>query len=65
MELLTAAETAKLLKVGTERVYALVREGLLPAIHLGRHLRFDAVALKAWCDKGGKSYEGSGRRGSK
>jgi excisionase family DNA binding protein len=62
MELLTAAEVANLLKVSSDRVYAMAREGLIPTIHLGRHLRFDAAALKEWAAKGGQAFPGGWRR---
>ena len=34
-------------------VYTLVRQGLLPAVHLGRKVKFDPEVIEAWCKAGG------------
>ena len=46
MRLVKATDVAKLLGVSEARVYELVREGLLPAVHLGRQIRFSEAALE-------------------
>lgn len=48
--LLTPAEAAALLRVRTSWVYGAAREGKLPALKLGRHLRFLRSDLEAWID---------------
>lgn len=52
--LLTAEEVAAILKVRKGRVYELVRSGSLPAVHLGRQVRFRRADLEAWLDRGGE-----------
>ena len=44
--LLRAEEVAKLLRVSRWRVYELARRGRLPAVRLGRSVRFDQRALE-------------------
>jgi excisionase family DNA binding protein len=61
-ELLTPAETAAILKVGRERVYTLVRKRILPAVHLGRHIRVSREALEQFIATGGKSLPGGWRK---
>jgi excisionase family DNA binding protein len=34
MELLTVCETAKLLRLSTNRVYALIKQGVLPSVRV-------------------------------
>ena len=48
MKLLTAKETAELLRVRPQWVYQMVRRGQLPSVRLGRQVRVDEDALKAW-----------------
>jgi excisionase family DNA binding protein len=48
MKLLTAKETAELLRVKPQWVYRMVRRGVLPGVRLGRQLRVDEDALKSW-----------------
>ncbi len=54
MRLLTATEVADLLRVPKGRVYELVRQGLLPACHLGRQIRIEERALREWIAGGGQ-----------
>lgn len=60
--LLTAAETAKILGLSMDRVYALIREGIIPAVRLGRLVRIDSVALEEWIRQGGKAYPGGWKK---
>lgn len=53
MRLLTAKETAEILKVALPRVYELARAGLIPCVRMGRQIRFDEGALREWVDRGG------------
>ncbi|MFB3778331.1 MAG: helix-turn-helix domain-containing protein [Bryobacteraceae bacterium] len=62
MELLTAQETARILKVGVERVYNLVRMGILPAVRLGRHIRIVRSTLEEFLANGGRGFDGGWRR---
>ena len=53
MRLLTAKETAMLLQVSLPRVYELARLNLIPAVRLGRQIRFNEEALREWAAQGG------------
>ena len=53
MRLLTAKQTAEVLQVALPRVYELAREGTIPAVHLGRQIRFDEAKLHEWVSQGG------------
>lgn len=58
-EVLTADEVGKILRVDRQRVYFLVREGLLPAIRLGqRQIRFSAQAIEHFLGGGGSQKGG-------
>lgn len=39
--------------ISKQRVYDLVRRGLLPVVRIGRHMRFDGAAIEAWIEAGG------------
>ena len=60
--LVTACSVAAYLGVSTVRVYELCRQGLLPHVRLGRHLRFSPDAVIAWAESGGSTYRGGWRR---
>lgn len=65
MKLLTVAETAEVLRVDIQRVYEMVRSGLLPrgvAIHLGRQVRINEDRLLEWLQGGGRPLAGGWRR---
>jgi len=52
--ILVADEVAELLRVDRQRVYELVRRGVIPVIRIGqRQYRFNADAIKQWIDRGG------------
>ena len=61
-KLLKADEVAEMLEVSEDRVYQLVREGILPACYLGRQIRFSADLLNEFIAKGGKSWPGGWRK---
>ena len=55
--LLTVVEVAEnILNIKPERVYTLIREGLLPSVRLGRQVRIDSIALEEWISRGGKAF---------
>lgn len=49
----SAASIAVLLGTSPHRVYQLARAGQLPSVRLGRSVRFDPVAVRAWIEAGG------------
>lgn len=60
--LLYAEEVAVLLGLPIQRVYALVRDRILPAVRLGRAIRFSSARLKEWVAAGGQSHPGGWRK---
>jgi len=60
--LLTAQQVAVLLQVPKARVYELAREGLIPAVRLGRQIRVSASALDDWIADGGRALPDGWRR---
>ncbi len=60
--LLRVPEVARRLGLTTDRIYELAREGTLPAVRIGRQLRFDPARLQAWIDGGGEALPGGWRR---
>ncbi len=62
MKLLTAPEAAAVLRVRKQRVYQLVRAGLLPATRMGRQVRISEPSLRRWINDGGKALPGGWRR---
>ncbi|MEW6047003.1 MAG: helix-turn-helix domain-containing protein [Bacillota bacterium] len=62
MQLLRVPHVARVLDVTEDRVYQLVREGLLPAVRVGRQIRFDADKLRDWIEQGGCALPGGWRR---
>ena len=46
--LLRPAEAAKLLSVRPSWIYEAVRNGTLPCLRIGRHIRFTRPMLEAW-----------------
>lgn len=57
MRLLTAKETAEILRVTLPRVYELAREGLIPNVRMGRQIRFDEAKLMEWVERGGSTLQ--------
>lgn len=47
LKLLTAEEVAQLLRVNRSSVYRWVEQGLLPAVKIGRTVRFNPDTVKA------------------
>ncbi|HPA82411.1 MAG TPA: helix-turn-helix domain-containing protein [Thermoanaerobaculales bacterium] len=51
--LLRPADAAELLNVSTRELQRLAREGVIPAIKVGRRWRLSEAALEGWIAKGG------------
>lgn len=60
--LISVQEAAERLAVSQGRLYALVRQRLLPAVRLGRSLRFDRAQLEAFVEAGGAGWPGGWRK---
>jgi excisionase family DNA binding protein len=56
MELLTVYETAKLLKLSTNRVYALIKQGVLPSVRVGGSIWVVREDLEQFL-KGDRKYD--------
>jgi excisionase family DNA binding protein len=64
-KLLRISEIAKLLDCRNERVARLIREGILPAVRLGRQIRIDPHSLERFIETGGQALPGDWRREAK
>ena len=62
MSLVKVEEVALILGVTERRVRDLVREELLPAVRLGRQLRFDLGVINAWVARGGQDFSAGWRK---
>ena len=51
--MLTAAEASTILRVRIPQVYALARDGVIPAVRVGRAVRFNRDQLTRWIESGG------------
>lgn len=60
--LLRPEEVATALGVGRSTVYALLRSGELPTIHIGRSLRVPVHAVEVWITEQGDPRLGRRRR---
>lgn len=60
--LLYAEEVSVLLGLPIQRVYALVRDRIMPAVRLGRAVRFSSSRLREWVENGGQSHAGGWRK---
>lgn len=60
--LLTSKVVADRLGLTEAELYRAVREGVVPAVRIGRRLRFDPVRLNAWLEAGGQALPGGWRR---
>ena len=59
--LLSAREAAQVLGITEARLYTLVRQRVLPAVHLGRQVRIHPARLRDWLNAGGHRLEGGWR----
>ena len=64
MSLLNAQDVGDLLSLRTKQVYQLARQGIVPAVRVGRLLRFDADALDRWIAAGGQGFDAGWRQRS-
>jgi len=64
-KLMRISEIAKLLDCRNERVARLIREGVLPAVRLGRQIRIDPNSLERFIETGGRALPGDWRREAK
>jgi excisionase family DNA binding protein len=49
--LLTVAEAAKALAVSTRTIWSLTNRGELPAVRIGRAVRYSIEDVRAWIDR--------------
>jgi excisionase family DNA binding protein len=61
--LVTAREAAEQLRISLPQIYELARHGILPAVRIGRGLRFSPQRLAEFVSAGGKGWEGGWRKG--
>ena len=57
--LLDAADVADLAGLKTDYVYSLARKGEIPAVKIGRYVRFRRDSIEKWFDE--LEYAGAGR----
>jgi len=58
-EVMTVSEVAEYLRVNPQTVYRKAKAGELPAVRIGRAIRFRRSELEAWC-KGFTPSKGQG-----
>ncbi len=58
--LLRPEEVGEVIGLGRSKVYALLKSGDLPSIHIGASIRVSMDELRAWIDR--RVTEGSARR---
>ena len=63
VEVMTVSEVAEYLRVNPQTVYRKAKVGELPAVRIGRAIRFRRVELDAWLIKGIRSESASFTRG--
>lgn len=64
MQLITATAASAFLNIRVQRLYELVRLGVIPHVKLGkRQLRFDPEALQVWVKNGGAAKNCPGAPG--
>lgn len=54
MQLLRMEEVANILGVTRDRAYRLARNGTIPVVHIGRHVRVEEQMLYEWIRNGGR-----------
>lgn len=59
--LLTVSEAAKLLRISPWTLYHHVQRGILPAVRIGRRVRFSRAALEAWLEGQAAAAAGEAR----
>lgn len=58
-------EVARILDISEARVYEMIRQGVLPAVRLGRQVRIDRQTLEEFIAQGGRALPGGWRREAK
>jgi excisionase family DNA binding protein len=51
---MTLKELSVYLKIPASSLYKVVREGSIPGLKIGKHWRFNRLAIDEWISKGGK-----------
>ena len=51
-DILTVSEVAKYLRINPQTVYRKAKTGELPAVRIGRAIRFRRTELEEWLNKG-------------
>jgi excisionase family DNA binding protein len=49
--LLTAPDAAAALSISERTLWQLTKDGTIPAVRLGRSVRYDVAALRAWLER--------------
>ena len=62
MQLIDAQDVGGILNLRTKQVYMLAKQGIVPAVRVGRLLRFDPAAIRRWISEGGQGFEAGWRR---
>ena len=62
MQLIDAQGAGDILNLRIKQVYMLAKQGIVPAVRVGRLLRFDPVALRRWIAEGGQGFEAGWKR---
>ena len=53
--LLTARQTARMLAISERSLYSLTKVGDLPAVRIGRSVRYDTADIRAWIESAKKA----------
>jgi excisionase family DNA binding protein len=56
MKLLSVYEVSDLLGLDIDSVYRYVRQDILPAVYIGRRVKFSEEQINNFIENGGKSY---------
>lgn len=57
--LLTARQTSRMLAISERSLYSLTKAGDLPAVRIGRSVRYDPSDIRAWIESAKKSPKAS------
>lgn len=55
-------KVARYLDMPQSQVYRLIREGVIPAVRIGRSIRVDSTTLEEFVKNGGKQLSGGWKR---
>ena len=62
LKLMAVGEVADILGVRVHRVYELARQGIIPAVKIGRQVRFSPKRIREFIENGGQGLPGGWRR---